>query len=77
MGTKTIKIGRKLFEFRSHADWVNHATTMFHRYREQAGYLASQRTLCIDSRGRVCMHGLDFKRADESRAFPVRVYSIT
>ncbi len=76
MRSKSIKIGRKLFEFATFDDWVDNARRRFGDYRASVDYLASQRTLSLDKQGRVCLHGKDFIRADEDRTYPIRVYSI-
>lgn len=66
-----LSVTRELFRFTSMDDWVNHARDRF----QGCGY-PSHRTVCIDARGRVCVSGAEFMRADRESAYPVRVFLI-
>ena len=60
-----------LFSFKSHADWVRHATKRF----DEADH-TSRDTICIDAKGRIVISGGGFRAAEASNAFPVNCYSI-
>lgn len=68
-GTVPVVLGKKLFSFRCHQDWVSRAQ----RAWKMAG-VRSEHTICLDQKGRVLLKGLEFRRADEEGAFPVDVY---
>lgn len=63
-----ITVGPLLFEFTSFQEWVNKAQGWFER-------LGGLRTVCVDAYGRVCVSGKEFQRAEDEKAFPVRVYA--
>lgn len=65
----TIRVGRELFRFHSHTEWVNKAQSRF----EAAG-LSRHDWLCVDAAGRLCRYGLHFMRAKAEGTFPVVVY---
>ncbi|MDB5967148.1 MAG: parB-like partition protein [Polaromonas sp.] len=67
-GPKII-VGPRLFSFTSHEDWVDSAKT---RFRDHA--ISSDRTLCLDQKGRVLGWGEHFSQARDEDAFPVDVY---
>lgn len=68
-GAVPVVLGKKLFQFSSHQDWVNRAQ----RAWKTAG-VRSEDTICLDQKGRVLRKGLEFARADKEGAFPVDVY---
>lgn len=59
-------------EFHSHADWVNFASKRLTVAYDSNG--AQLRAICVDSVGRRCANGRDFKRADDEGTFPVRYF---
>jgi len=34
------------------------------------------KTICVDSKGNVCMTGKEFMHADENGFFPIKVYEV-
>lgn len=68
----SLRVGRKLFEFTSEQDWINHARDRF----EQSGHKCDT-TICIDSLGRECVMGGCFMRATKDAAYPISVYVST
>lgn len=68
-GAVPVVLGKKLFQFNCHQDWVNRAQ----RAWKMAG-VRSEDTICLDQKGRVLRKGLEFARADKEGAFPVVVY---
>ncbi|WP_206424550.1 hypothetical protein [Delftia lacustris] len=68
-GAVPVVLGKKLFQFSCHQDWVNRAQ----RAWKMAG-VRSEDTICLDQKGRVLRKGLEFARADKEGAFPVVVY---
>ncbi len=68
---KMVLVGRLLFEFSSHEDWVLTATRKFTRANE-----SSETTICLDTLGRICSWGKHFMRADEEATYPISVYKI-
>ena len=69
--TIQVTVGRKLFEFTSKQDWVNHAAMRFEESRH-----GSVDTLCVASDGEIVFDGGGFRRAKERGAYPVTVYSL-
>ena len=65
----TITTGPKLFSFGSKQRWVNTAQWQW----KQLG-LRAEDTLCIDQKGRVCLRGADFSRAERDEAYPIDVF---
>lgn len=68
-GAVPVVLGKKLFQFNCHQDWVNRAQ----RAWKMAG-VRSEDTICLDQKGRVLRKGLEFARAHKEGAFPVVVY---
>lgn len=64
-----IKVGPKLFSFKDHSDWVNHASQAWKR----AGW-RPEHTVAVDQACRIVSIGRDFRIAKEESAFPVDVY---
>lgn len=69
MTQRTIRVDRKLFDFRDFVEWLR---TSDSRYRE-CGY-DRDRTICVDATGIVVAGLKDFQNAFMRRAFPVSVY---
>lgn len=69
MNIVMLRLGPLLFEFHSFDDWVSRARHLYSR----GGY-TSQNTIAIDQHGRICDCGADFRRAQESDAYPINVY---
>lgn len=59
-----------VFEFQSFDHWRDHAQDWF---REND--LTSTTAICLDSKGRVCAWGRHFRRAEEEKTYPIRVYA--
>lgn len=66
-----ITVGELLFQFSSFAQWVGKASSWF----RNSG-VTSERTICVDIKGRVCRTGKEFMRARDDGSFPIRVYAI-
>ena len=64
-----ISAGKELFRFRNQQDWVNNASTRF-----PGNGVSAQETLCVDARGRICLTGNEFMRAEREKTYPIRVY---
>lgn len=61
-------------QFNNHDQWVNKASSWLTRhpeYRPQ-GHHDEFRTICFDTKGRICRNGRDFARAHDEETFPVR-----
>lgn len=69
VNTITVQVGKKLFSFTNHQDWVNTAQRKF----AQNG-VKGEMVVCVDQLGRIMKKGLEFQRADREGAFPVDVY---
>ena len=69
INTIAVRVGKKLFSFGSHQDWVNSAQRKF-----AVNGVNNEMVLCVDQQGRVLKKGLEFSRADKDSAFPVDVY---
>jgi hypothetical protein len=67
--TISVQVGKKLFSFSTHLDWVNTAQRKF-----AANGVNSGMVICVDQQGRLLKKGLEFSRADKDGAFPVDVY---
>lgn len=65
----SVTLGKQLFFFSSHREWADKAQTLF----SHCGHRPDQ-IVCIDSAGRLCKIGVDFRRAYEELAFPVTAY---
>lgn len=65
-----LRLGPKLFEFYSFDDWVSRARHLYARIGQ-----SSETTVAIDQFGRICDGGADMRRAQESAAYPINVYS--
>ena len=65
MATREIKLGEPLFAFETQIRWECKAKSWY----ANCG-VRSSRTIAIDSEGRVCVHGVDFRQA----VYPVTVY---
>jgi hypothetical protein len=59
-------------EFYSHDDWVNFASKRLTVAEDSNGYDLT--AICVDSLGRRCANGRDFKRAHDEGTFPVRYF---
>lgn len=59
-------------EFVSHGDWVNFATKRLTVASDSNG--CGLKAICVDAFGRRCANGLDFQRAHDEGAFPVRYF---
>lgn len=68
-GAVPVVLGKKLFQFSCHQDWVNRAQRAW-----KMASVRSEDTICLDQKGRVLRKGLEFARADKEGAFPVVVY---
>ena len=70
--TNTIAIvtGPLLFEFATHAQWVNKASSWFRSNR-----VTGQDTICVDAKGRICRIGKQFMRAEKEGTYPIRVFA--
>lgn len=66
-----ITVGKLLFQFSSFNQWVDKASSWF----RNSG-VPSERTICVDIKGRVCRTGKEFMRARDDGSFPIRVYAI-
>jgi hypothetical protein len=62
-----------MLEFSSFQQWVDHAASWFVRAKKE---FCTNKYICLDNKGRVCMSGGEFMRADREGTFPVKVYSI-
>lgn len=71
MNPITVKLGEKLFEFRSKQDWINKGGRIWRAHRATNG-----RAVAIDTKGRICQHGGHFARAETDSAYPVSVYRV-
>jgi len=60
----------EICRFHSFPNWVNKASSWLYGYK-------SSQIVCLDSKGRICEIGSDFKRADEENSFPVIVYEVS
>lgn len=67
--TIAVTVGPLLFEFATHAQWVNKASSWFRSY----GVTGSD-TLCVDAKGRICRIGKQFMRAEKEQTYPIRVF---
>lgn len=67
----TIAVGPELFRFTSMEDWIQHARERFQEYGA-----FSYTTICVDSQGRVCTCGKHFEIAQETGAYPIRVFDL-
>lgn len=67
--TITLFIGPVLFEFESFDDWVRCAQQSY-----SAADVDSRTAIAVDSFGRACVVGRDFRVAQEDSAYPVKVY---
>lgn len=70
MALVQIEVGKELFLFTSHQQWVNKGRSWY----ANCG-IPSGGTISIDSKGRICEIGAHMKRAQDDGAFPVRVYA--
>lgn len=70
MNQLQITVGEKLFEFDTFNCWVNKAQGWF----QSSGYTARD-SICVDTKGRICLSGREFGRARDEDAFPVTVYA--
>lgn len=68
----TVSLGEYMFEFSSFERWVNKAQSWF----RNCG-VRSDDTICLDSKGRVCLSGKQFMRARDDGSFPIKVYRLT
>lgn len=59
-------------EFVSHGDWVNFASKRLTVAYDSNG--SELKAICVDSLGRRCANGRDFKRAQNEDTFPVRYF---
>lgn len=57
-------------QFDSHMQWVNKASSWLTRHPDYDPQFF--RAICVDTKGRICRNGGDFRRADEEGAFPIR-----
>ena len=64
-----IEVEEKLFEFSSFTKWVNKASSWFDG-------IDLNKIICVDTKGRICVKGVEFMRARDEEAFPVSVYRI-
>lgn len=69
MEIRQIELGEKQFEFSSYENWCNKAQGWF-----LSRGLRGQDVLCLDTKGRICDIGMQFKRAKDDDAYPVTVY---
>jgi hypothetical protein len=67
--TIAVTVGPLLFEFASHAQWVNKASSWFRSYR-----VTGSDTICVDAKGRICRIGKQFMRAEKEQTYPIRVF---
>jgi hypothetical protein len=66
-----VEVEEMSFEFLSEADWVANAHAFFRR-----SCLTSESAICVDTLGRICIKGKEFKRAEVEGTYPIRVYAI-
>ncbi len=69
MSTKTITLGRKLFEFSSKADWIRQGPRIWKLHEAR-----SDNSTCVDQLGRICTMGLHFAEAERDNAYPIEVF---
>lgn len=69
MTQPSIKLGEKLFQFSSKADWINGASRIWRLHE-----VRSDNTTCVDQLGRICTIGLHFAEAERDNAYPVEVF---
>ena len=72
MNKVEIMLGAELFRFTDMNDWIESAQKKF----RSTGVTADD-VLCIDTMGRVCDCGKQFKRALEENTYPIRCYEKT
>lgn len=70
-----IEVGRELFRFNSSTDWVHFGRERYADAAVAHGILLA-RMVAIDAKGRICVSGLEFDRAQRDGAYPVVVYAI-
>ena len=74
MNRLCIEVGTELFRFESKQQWVDKAQGWFrHAVEEQRIYPGD--FLCVDARGRLCLRGEHFSRAESDSSYPVVVYA--
>lgn len=71
MKSVTIQ-GVELFRFSNMQDWINRASQQFARYKKPGEPFDTAAIVCIDSQGRMCGIGADFKDAE----YPVIAYRL-
>ena len=64
-----IEVGEELFQFSSFDNWCDTAKSKFRKAN-----VRGQDVICLDSRGRICVKGLEFMRAARQKTFPLRVF---
>jgi DNA-binding IclR family transcriptional regulator len=73
IGFTRLQHGPALLQFASYADWISKAHT---RYASLNKLVSHHQYITLDSLGRVCVAGIEMKRAHDDNAFPVTVYHI-
>jgi len=61
--------GPFLFVFLTHSHWVNKSSSWF----RNSGVRADE-TICVDAKGRLCLTGKQFARAEADGSFPIQVF---
>lgn len=67
-----LEVQGELFQFQTYQQWVNKASHSFRR-----SGVPTWEILCVDTKGRACLIGSDFMRADRDNAYPVTAYHIS
>lgn len=66
-----IRFKQKAFQFSSFNNWCDKARRKF------AGCgIPKHRLICVDTKGRICVQGSDFRRAEDEGCYPISVYEV-
>lgn len=66
-----VSFSRELFKFNSKTQWINKAQGWF----STCG-VPKNRYIAIDTKGRICVSGKEFMRAEKDDSYPIIVYEI-